>query len=259
MLRVEYQREGRKVTALKFRIQRVKMLPAAMRGQRDLFPDLQDMPLAVKLLNDAGLALPDAFDIWQKGCAYVDAGKRPAVATGDHAEEALTHYIREKIHLLETRKKQGKVKSPTGFLLMALKTNYGNADFEREEAAKVNAAKRKELKKLKDRLDAIKREESDAETALTRKVIDTMPTMLEEALEAARRDNDTTLRFCYAEDKTPLQNFQGHPAIVRLVGKYLEEKFPKQYEEARAPFLRQRGDAEASIKALEAEGIRVYA
>jgi hypothetical protein len=260
---VEYQREGRKVTGLKFKIRRVTALPAAISGQRDLFPDLQDIPLAVKLLNNAGLALQEAFSIWQQGWAYVDADKRPASATGDRPDEAFINYVREKIHLLETRKKQGKANNPTGFLLTALKTNYGNADFVREEAAKATAAKRKELKKLQDGMDAVTRGEDDAVMALTRKVIDAMPTMLDEALEAARQENSQEnngiLRFCYKEDKTPLQNFEEHPAIVTLVGKCLEGKFPKQYEEARAPFLRQRSDAEARIKELEAEGIRVYA
>jgi hypothetical protein len=255
---IEYQREGRKVTALKFRIRRVRTLPAADSGQHDLFPDLVDMPLAVKLLHEAGLALQEAFGIWQKGFAFVDEAKRPAV-TGDHPDEAFTRYVREKIHLLETRKKQGKANNPTGFLLTALKTNYSNADFERAEAAKADAGKRKELKTLKDGMDAIKRGESDAVATLTRKVIDAMPTLLDEALEAARRDYDTTLRFCYVEAKTPWQNFQEHPAIADLVAKHLEAKLPKQYEEARAPFLRQRADAETRVQALEAEGIRVYA
>jgi hypothetical protein len=255
---IEYQREGRKVTALKFKIRRVRALPAADSGQHELFLDLADMPPAVKLLHDAGLALQEAFAIWQKGFAFVDAGKRPAGAADGHSDEAFTRYVREKIHLLHTRRKQGKANNPTGFLLTALKSNYGNADFEKEEAAKDAAEKRRELKKLKDGMDTLKRGEADAVEALTRQVVDTTPALLDEALQEAWREHDTALRFCYKAEKTPRQNFEEHPAIRGLVATRLEARFPRQYEETRAPFLRQRLDAEARIRELDAEVIRVH-
>ena len=243
---VEYLREKRKVTALKFRIRRIKVLPTADDEQHDLFPDPADIPLAVELLHNAGLVLQEAF---------VDADKRPTVEGDTNA--IFTRYVREKIHLLEARKKQGKASNPTGFLLTALKTNYSNADFEREEAAKVSAEKVKELKKLKDDMDTIKRGASDAVEALMHEMIDATPSLLDEAVEAAKRDNDITLRYCYKADKTPLQNLQASPAIVGIVIKYLERKFPDQYIKKRATFLRQQAEAETRINALEAEGIRV--
>ena len=88
-------------------------------------------------------------------------------------------------------------------------------------------------------------------------MIDATPSLLDEAVEAAKRDNDITLRYCYKADKTPLQNLQASPAIVGIVIKYLERKFPDQYIKKRATFLRQQAEAETRINALEAEGIRV--
>jgi hypothetical protein len=41
---MECQRQGRKVTALKFKMRRVAMLPEPQSEQRTLFPDLDDMP-----------------------------------------------------------------------------------------------------------------------------------------------------------------------------------------------------------------------
>ena len=48
------QRQGRKVTALKFKIRRVALLPEAQPEQKKLFPELDDMPLVVKELKDVG-------------------------------------------------------------------------------------------------------------------------------------------------------------------------------------------------------------
>lgn len=255
---VEYQREGRKVTALKFKIRRVKVLPVALTGQKDVFSDLDDMPEAVKLLHDAGIALQEAFAIWQKGFAFVDAGNRPAVAEGDDPGEVFARYVREKLHLLEVRREQNKANNPTGFLITALRENFGNADFEREEAAKAQAAKRRELKKLKDSLDGIERAKDTGMATLTRKIIESFPTLLDEAVEAMRPlpEHKAIFEFCYNEAKTPLQNFEEHPAINELVGKYLEGRFPKEYEKARAPFRRDLAQAQDRIAALEGEGIR---
>ena len=107
-------------------------------------------------------------------------------------------------------------------------------------------------------IDGIKRGESDAVEVPTRKIIDAVLTMLEEALEAARRADKAALGVCYDVAKTPLQNLQ-HPYIAGVVGQYLESKFAKQYEDVRTPFLRQRAETEARINALEAEGVRAYA
>ena len=208
---IEYQREGRKVTALKFKIRRVRALPAADSGQHELFLDLADMPLAVKLLHDAGLALQEAFAIWQKGFAFVDAGKRPAGAADGHSDEAFTRYVREKIHLLHTRRKQGKANNLTGFADGA-EVGYGHADFEREEAAKDAAEKRRELKKLKDGMEALKRGEADAVEALTRQVIDTTPALLDEALEEARRS--TTRRCAFAIRRRHVRTSRNTPRFA---------------------------------------------
>src|SRR5262245_9404426 len=71
-LSVDYQRQGRKVTALKFKIRRVLLIPEALTGQGSLFPDLEDMPMVVKDLKEAGLSSGDAWDIWQQGFRFVD-------------------------------------------------------------------------------------------------------------------------------------------------------------------------------------------
>src|SRR2546426_2185227 len=122
---VDYQKQGRKVVGLKFKIRRVRQLPTAGSNQPDLFPDLQDLPVVVKILKEAGIAVNEAWEIWQQGFDCVERGRRPAdtVANGD---ESFLHYVREKIHLLHQRQKSGKLASPSGFLLTALNKNYAN-------------------------------------------------------------------------------------------------------------------------------------
>ena len=88
---VDYQTQGRKVTALKFRIRRVALLPEAVTRQGNLFPDLEDMPVVVMELKDAGLSSQDAWDIWQHGFGFVDEAARPPA---DSREDVQAAFVR---------------------------------------------------------------------------------------------------------------------------------------------------------------------
>jgi len=84
--------------------------------QRNLFPELEDIPVIVQELRDAGLSTQDALEIWQQGFACVEEGVRPT-GPRDDAAAAFVQYVREKIHLLKRRQASGKVDNSTGFLL----------------------------------------------------------------------------------------------------------------------------------------------
>ena len=64
---VDYQRQSRKVTALKFKIRRVVLLLEPADMQAKLFPELDSTPAVVKELTDAGLSHHDAIALWQDG------------------------------------------------------------------------------------------------------------------------------------------------------------------------------------------------
>ena len=96
---VDYQRQGRKVMALKFRIRRIALLPEAVTSQGTLFPDLEDMPVVVMELKDAGMSSQDAWDIWQHGFGFVDEAARPPADPREDADAAFVRYVREKIGL----------------------------------------------------------------------------------------------------------------------------------------------------------------
>ena len=145
---VEYRHKGRKVTALKFKMRRVVVLPEPANMQGVLYPELDDMPLLVKELRDAGLAMQDAQVIWQQGFDYVDPAVRPA-DIGEDPDAAFLRYVREKIHLLKRRQASGKVENITGFLREALRRNYANPEFDQEEKRQ-KAAEARKVEKRRD-------------------------------------------------------------------------------------------------------------
>jgi hypothetical protein len=125
---VDYQRQGRKVIALQFKMRRIILLPAPNNGQGKLFPDIEDMPIIVKELKDAGIVAREAWEIYQQGFGYVQESERP-INLSENEETAFVEYVREKIHLLKRRLASGKVDNTTGFLLRAIKENYANPEF----------------------------------------------------------------------------------------------------------------------------------
>jgi len=146
---VNYQRSGRKVTALKFKIRRIITLPGAAAGPGKLFL-AEDMPLIVRLLQDAGLSSSDAWDISQRGWTFVvDDAIRP-VDPGEAPEAAFVRYIREKIHLLKRRQTSGKVDNRTGFLREAIRHHYASPE---DTAEKQREADRKKQQATRERED----------------------------------------------------------------------------------------------------------
>ena len=250
---VEYQRQGRKMMALKFKIRRVAMLPHSK--QPDLFPDLADMPIAVKAMTDAGLPMKDAMAVWQQGFEYVEPHERPA-DIGDNPEHAFTLYVREKIHLLEQRRKGRKVENPGGFLLTAIKKNYTNAKFAEKETRNERQNKTKELRALKDQKEKIERERDEVLQQACDKVIEAFPEMAERAVDALQGKHNAAFRHCYDSKKSPVENYKAHRFIAATIGQWLESQLPEDFEKKREPFRSKLEAIEARIKTLESEGVK---
>jgi hypothetical protein len=250
---VEHQREGRKVTALKFKIRRVLTLPG-MR-QPHLFPDLEDMPVVVKMLKDAGLAHRDAFEVWQEGFNIVAPDKRPS-ETGENPEEAFLRYVREKIDLLHQRRESGKLSNPSGFLLSAIKKNYGNAKHEQEERGRARKRREQEIQRLERQKEQVAREMDDAWQEVADQMIEAVPDLLGEAVDALKAERRLAL---YDGRKTPQENYRASPAVRVIVGQWLESRFPERFAKARQPFRERLDSIEASIGALDGRKVAVAA
>lgn len=254
---VAYRHKGRKVTGLKFKMCRVVMLPEPASVQDVLFPELDDTPPLVKELRDAGLATPDALDIWQQGFKFVDDTARPADSGAD-TEAAFLHYVREKIHLLQRRQASGKVENSTGFLRMALKKNFANPEFaQAQNRAAATAAQqgRKEAEKLRQKLAA---QLAALQTAQDEALDDTFrhmalesPELLETALPDICAEN-AYYRQNYDHNRSVLDNYRGSVGLRGVMNLYLERHDPARIQAVKARYVEEIAALEQHIAALPA-------
>src|SRR5262249_48945202 len=254
-LSVDYQRQGRKVTALKFKIRRVLLIPEAVTGQGSLFPDLEDMPMVVKELKEAGLSSGDAWDIWQQGFRFVDEAARPA-DPGEVADATFITYVREKIHLLRRRQASGKVENSTGFLREAIRRNYANPEFEHEqkrqaaaEAQKAEKERAKQVKALEARKAEIEKARGNALDDLYGQLALEAPEVLEAARPAVVAENGF-IRQRYDPDKSALENYQASPVLQGAFNPYLERHAPQLVQALRQHYAAAIATVEAQIAAL---------
>jgi hypothetical protein len=254
---VEYRDEGRRVTAVKFKIRRVLLLAEQSRKQGTLFPDLEDMPLVVKILEDAGLSDKDAWEIWQNGFDWVEADRRPET-TGEDKQAAFVRYVREKVDLLKRRQGNGKVDNSTGFLMEAIRKNYANPEFaeaERQREAQcrreAKAARERKLEKLRDEKIGLERARQDEAHALCKDIFAAAPELAEEAAEALL----AVVRWFktqYDQGKTALENYQKGRVLWIEMDRYLEEHHPERLVAIQEKYDGQLEAVEAKIAELEA-------
>lgn len=228
----EYRKEGKKVTAVKFRVRRMLELPKPVGKQGALFPDLEDMPVIVHDLKEMGLTASDAWEIWQKRFDYVDVSKRP------HGVEFET-YIQEKLHLLKQRQAEGKVKSTTGFLLKAIKQNYSNPEFVTEETKRkiqgetktkyLNERKRQVLEERKSEIQTARDKELHQ---LCVELTKENPALLEKAAVDIFKDNLLLKKSCES-GKSLLDSYQEKPMLRVMVDQYLMAHSPERFQAIR--------------------------
>jgi Initiator Replication protein len=253
---VDYQRQGRKVRALKFKMRRVTLLPEAVTAQKKLFPDLEDMPVIVKELRDVGLSTHDALEIWQQGFAYVDESLRPSEAS-EHADVAFVQYVREKIHLLKRRQVSGKVENSTGFLLKAIRQNYANPEFAQEQQREASAV-RQQAKQVPEKLvKALEQQRVTIELARDREldhlcsqVAAEVPDLLEQAASALLMEHIGFHQF-YDRDKSALENFQTRKTVQAFLNPYLERHAPARFEAVKQHYAAQIASLSEHIAAVQ--------
>jgi len=253
---VDYRRQGRKITALKFKMRRVALLPEAVTAQRKLFPDLEEMPVIVKELRDAGLSAHDALEIWQQGFAYVDATVRPS-DTGEDADVAFVQYVREKIHLLKRRQVSGKVENSTGFLLKAIRQNYANPEFAQEQQREafavrqqVKQAREKQVKVLDQQRTTIELARDTELDSLCGQVAAEVPDLLEQAASALLVEHVGFRQF-YDRAKSALENFQTRKTVQAFLNPYLEQQAPARFEVVKQHYAVQIASLDEQIAALQ--------
>ena len=248
---VDFQRKSRKVIALKFKISRVVTLPEANIEQSDFFPELKDMPVVVKLLEDTGLSMSDAWKIWQDRFDYVDGSKRPKYSEAE-PEKAFTDYVREKIDLLRRHQEQGKVKNATGFLLKAIRENWANPDFaEREKKAaewKAMAAKQEQRKQLEQEKTQLESAYSEACDTVYVAILQDDPDALADLIQTALEANPFLRRYC--EGDTPEAQYRESMAVAGAVHTLMKERYPDRFKVINDDYRPQLDELDVQIKAL---------
>ncbi len=162
---VEQKRDGRRIGFLKFRISRLKALPAAEPTQESLFPDIEDLPALANILVQAGVARREAQKIADQEWEAVDAD----VSMADYRD--FEAYVQEKIGLA---KQATGVKNLGGFIIQAIRENY------QDPALQAQLAERKQ-KEQRAMLDALESEMLEKRKALLRQAVRTDPGLLEQA------------------------------------------------------------------------------
>jgi hypothetical protein len=252
---VEYQHKGRRVTALKFKMRRVFLLPGPANTQAPLFPELDDMPPLVKELRDVGLSTQEALEVWQKGFHYIDAATRP-VEIGEDAEAEFARYIREKIHLLKRRQASGKVENITGFLLEAIRKNFANPEFSQEEkhqkaaeATKAKKVKDVQKRQLESQLEELEKARNEALAKECSDIAAMSPEVLETALPGVLQTN-AVLRDLYKPDRSALDNYRESFSLQGALGPYLESHAPERIQAIKDHYAKLMAAVEGQIAAL---------
>lgn len=164
---VEQKREGRRIGFLKFRISRLKELPAAKPTQASLFPDIEDLPAVANALVQAGVARREALKIADQKWKVVGAG---VPLDGYRDFEA---YVTEKIGLA---KQATGIKNIGGFIVEAVRENYQDPTLQAELAAR-KAEERDGM------LDALESEIIEKRNALLRQAVRADPELLVQAAD----------------------------------------------------------------------------
>ena len=164
---VEQKRDGRKIGFLKFRISRLKELPAPEPTQETLFADLEELPAVANALVQAGVARREALKIANEEWEAVAAD----VALENYRDFGA--YIEEKIGLA---KQASGVKNIGGFIVQAIRENYQDPTLQAALAER-NQREREGM------LNALESETREKKNALLRQAVRANPELLEQASE----------------------------------------------------------------------------
>jgi hypothetical protein len=236
-------------------MRRVARLPEPQSEQRTLFPDLDDMPVLVKELRDAGLAMQDALDIWQQGFSYVNQDVQSS-DLGQDVEAAFVQYIREKIHLLKRRQASGKVENSTGFLLQAIRQNYANPAFVQEQKREASAATQQVKHERQQQVRKFEQQKADLQKACDQELNQLRDQMAAESPDVLDRavaellTEDRGFLFLYKRDESALENYLSRPSLQAFFNPYLEKHSPARFEAIRQRYAAQMTTVDAQITAL---------
>jgi plasmid replication initiation protein len=182
----EFRRVGRKVAAVKFKIQHILKLPTKDDTQGELpldSVDTEGLPELVAEMVRAGVHRNKAIRIWSEG--FKGVKQRP---NGQEFDD----YVREKLDLLQQESAKGKVDDKGAWLVSAIRSNFRHPAYQkRKQQAKV----KEEIERLETEVKRLRYEKGKKES---------------ERLKALAADNDN-LQSAFEQTQTqPLFDEQYH-------------------------------------------------
>ena len=242
---VEYRRQSRKISAVKFRMQRQLQLVEQTQNQGiSCTAPVEEFPPEVQELHAAGFTLQDARDIWQRGFTQIEPGRRPA-------DMEFATYVREKIHLLR-KQPAGKIKNATGFLLDALRKNYANPEFASHQQTEALTARRKMVAQLQQDKEHITQAKQEHLHQLCQDLIDTTPDLAEGVLQDIFVQ-EPFYRQLYDGTRTLRENYQAHVFLSARIDAQLIQKYPEHFRAVSYTYEQRFGEIEQQIAALTAQ------
>jgi plasmid replication initiation protein len=186
MISVEYKHIGRKVAAVKFKIQHILKLPTTDDTQGELpldSVDTEGLPELVAEMVLAGVHRNKAMRIWSEG--FKGVKNRPK---GQEFDD----YVREKLDLLQQEAAKGNVDEKGAWLVSAIRDNYRHPAYQkRKQQQKVKA----EIARLETEVKRLRYEKGKKES---------------QRLKALAADNDN-LQSAFEQTQTqPLFDQQYH-------------------------------------------------
>lgn len=224
---MEEHKSGRKVTELTFYIfSNIPKEPVKESAQLNIFDDLpidQEVPEIVTRLVVLGIPEKTALQFFQKGFYLIEEEKQREAA--EKRVGSVSLYFEEKLLLLDKKRKSGKVSSPTGFLIKALKEDYVDKGITMRLKKKATTQKSREQEQKRDSRN---REISQARASICRQIIEENPEILDVAYEGAMSKMGE-LGSGLAKGKTAKELFESGGFIASFIESELEALYPEQF------------------------------
>ena len=153
------------MTALKFKMRRVALLPEPNKEQGKLFPELDDMPLVVRELKEAGTPLMHGRS-GSRALAMSMRKRGLRIPRRMRMQPLSSTSARKSICSTPTGLR--KVDNSTGFLLQAIRQNYANPEFAQELRREASAATQQAKRERQKQVKMLEQQKADLEKARDR-------------------------------------------------------------------------------------------
>lgn len=208
---------------------------------KQIFSGVPQEPAIVGRLKRAGLKDADAREIWEKKFDYVDSAFRAELVAKGLDFEA---YLEEKIFIVETKKKDGKVHNVGGLLVSAIRNNYGSATYAEEAGKKDLAVLQATIADLEAEKKLLIEQRNKKLQEVLQAFVEKKPAVIDEVTQKLLSMAECGLASLYNSGKSAAENYK-----IRVIRGIIDGEIRTSYPKVFAATLKKR---EPEIAAVEA-------